>query len=68
MQEACGPRCTIAMWQHPSNPKDGAALLFTVNSSLQLTSWQIQGILNFTPTDGTSTPLQSGASTAFTTW
>ena len=68
MQEACGPRCTIAMWQHPSNPKDGAALLFTVNSSLQLTSWQIQGILNFTPTDGTSTPLQSGPSTAFTTW
>jgi RHS repeat-associated protein len=68
LQEACGPRCTAAMWSHPNNPNDGSALLLSFNASLQLTSWQVQGVLNFTPTDGTSTPLQSGPSTAFTTW
>ncbi|MBV9719277.1 MAG: hypothetical protein JOZ77_08155 [Candidatus Eremiobacteraeota bacterium] len=68
LQEACGPRCTVAMWNNPNNPKDGGALLFTSNSSLQLTSWQFDGVLNFTPSDGMSTILQSGYSTGFIAW
>jgi RHS repeat-associated protein len=68
LQEACGPRCTVAMWNNPNNPTDGGALLFTVNGSLQLTSWQFNGVLNFTPDDGQTQPLQSGYSTQFTNW
>jgi YD repeat-containing protein len=68
LQEVCGPRCTVATWNNPNNPKDGGALLFTANSSLQLTSWQFQGVLNFTPQDGTSTVLQSSAPTGFVPW
>jgi RHS repeat-associated protein len=69
MQEACGPRCTVAMWNHPDSPKDGAAMLFTADGSNRLTSWLINGVLNFTPTDGTNTQLQSSIyATTFTTW
>lgn len=68
LQEACGPICTVAMWNHPNNPQNGSALLLTFNNSLQLTTWQVQGILNFTPTDKTSTPLQSGYPTSFQAW
>jgi YD repeat-containing protein len=68
LQEVCGPRCTAAMWAHPNNPIDGGALLFIANASAQLTSWQFQGVLNFTPPDGTGTLLQSGLATGFTTW
>ena len=48
MQEACGPRCTMAMWNQPNNPNDGGALVFSYNGSL-LASWQFQGVLNFKP-------------------
>jgi len=65
LQEACGPRCTVAMWNSAS---DGGALLFTLNTSAQLTSWQFQGVLNFTPDDGTTTVLHSGKSTSFVPW
>jgi YD repeat-containing protein len=69
MEEACGPRCTVAMWSSPGNPTDGSALLFNINSSsLQLAYWQVSGVLDFTPTDFTNTPLQSGPSTHFTAW
>lgn len=67
MDLACGPRCTVAMWNNPNTPGDGAALLFTVNN-LQLTSWQVDGVLNFTPSDNSGQILQSGYSTNFTTW
>jgi YD repeat-containing protein len=67
LQEACGPRCTVGTWNHPNNPLDGAAMLFSEDSSDRLTSWQISGVVNFTPDDGTSTPLQSGP-TGFRTW
>jgi RHS repeat-associated protein len=67
MKEACGPRCTVAIWNHPDNPNDGAAMLFTADSSQRLTIWQINGVLNFTPDDGTSTVLQSGPTT-FQQW
>jgi RHS repeat-associated protein len=68
LQEACGPRCTVAMWNNANNPTDGAALLFTVNGSLQLTSWQVNGVLNFSPQDGTASTLQPGYSTQFQNW
>lgn len=67
MNEACGPRCTVAMWNNPSSPNDGSALLFTVSNN-NLMSWSVQGVLNFTPNDGTSTPLQNGPSTGFQTF
>lgn len=64
MNEACGPRCTVSMWSNPNSnyPTDGSALLFgvtSINNVEKLTSWQVQGVLNFTPPDGTQTPLQS---------
>jgi YD repeat-containing protein len=65
---ACGPRCTVAMWNNPNSPTDGAALLFTVNSSLQLTSWQVDGVLNFTPDDGTTEPLLPSQPTTWQGW
>lgn len=68
MQEGCGPRCTAAMWTNPNNPTDGSALLFTINHALELTSWQVQGVLNFKPADGTNTVLQSGLPTSFQPW
>jgi YD repeat-containing protein len=69
MQEACGPRCTVAMWNHPNNPNDGGALVFSYNGSL-LASWQFQGVLNFKPLDPTTpnTLLQSGYDTKFDPW
>lgn len=68
MQEACGPRCTVGIWNNPSNPKDGAAMLFSADSSSKLTSWQINGKMNFAPDDGTNTVLQSGIVTSYQTW
>lgn len=68
LQEACGPRCTVAMWNSATNPSDGGALLFSFDNSARLTQWQFQGVLNFTPDDGTSTILHQGKSTSFTTW
>jgi RHS repeat-associated protein len=68
LQEVCGPRCTAAMWASPTAPADGGALLFTINASLLLRAWQFQGVLNFTPDDGTNTPLHPSQSTQFTTW
>ena len=69
LQEVCGPRCTASMWQNPNAPTDGGALLFTINSSsLEMTSWQFQGVLNFTPDDGTSAPLQANPPTTWATW
>lgn len=69
MQEACGPRCTTSMWPNGNTITDGTALLFSINAtSLQLSNWQVQGVLNFTPSDGTSTPLQSGPPTGSQTW
>src|SRR5580704_2170044 len=62
---ACGPRCTVAQWTNKLN--DGAAILFATDSSERLTALIIDGVLNFTPDDGTNTPLQSG-STSFTQW
>ena len=69
MQEACGPRCTMAMWNQPNNPNDGGALVFSYNGSL-LASWQFQGVLNFKPSDPTvpNTVLQSGYDTNFDPW
>jgi YD repeat-containing protein len=67
LQEACGPRCTVAMWNNPSSPTDGSALLFTV-SSLQLTKWQVDGVLNFTPSDGLSEPLHPGQTITWQNW
>jgi YD repeat-containing protein len=53
LQEACGPRCTISARQHPNgNPTDGSALLFTIDGSLHLTSWQVAGVMNIDPGDG----------------
>ena len=68
MEERCGPRCTVAMWNNSAAPTDGSALLFTVNSSLQLASWVVDGVLNPTPTDGLAEPIQSGYSTKFQDW
>ncbi|MGA8099570.1 MAG: DUF6531 domain-containing protein, partial [Candidatus Cybelea sp.] len=68
MQAACGPRCTVAMWKEPNNPKDGSALLFAYNGSSQLSRWEVQGVMNFTPPDGTNTPVHPEASTEFVTW
>jgi YD repeat-containing protein len=68
MAEACGPRCTAAMWANPNNPKDGSSLVFAFDSSGQLSQWQVQGVLNFTPDDQTSTPLQSGPATGWQNW
>lgn len=67
LEEACGPRCTMAMWASAQNPADGSALLFTYANS-QLVQWQVQGVLNFTPDDGTATPLQSVAPTSWSDW
>ena len=69
LQEVCGPRCTASMWQNQGTATDGGALLFTIDSSsLQMTSWQFQGVLNFTPDDGTKAPLQANPPTTWTTW
>ena len=68
MQAACGPRCTVAMWKKPNNPEDGSALLFAYNGSSQLSSWEVQGVMNFTPPDGTNSPVHPEASTEFVTW
>jgi YD repeat-containing protein len=70
LAEACGPRCTISSWNTPHGPAtDGAAIEFAINSSLQLTSWQVDGILNFTPTDGfANEPLDSGLPTTWQNW
>lgn len=69
LQAACGPRCTAATWaEGQGSPTDGGAILFTANSSNQLTSWQFQGILNFTPTDQTHTVLQANPPTTWTIW
>ena len=67
MQEACGPRCTAAMWANSSSPADGAALLFTYSNS-QLVQWQVQGVLNFTPDDQTGVALQGNKHTGWQTW
>jgi YD repeat-containing protein len=68
MQEACGPRCTAAMWANSGNLTDGSALIFNVNGYLQLTWWQVQGVLNFTPADGTNAVLQPGLQTGSQQW
>lgn len=69
LQQVCGPRCTVATWNNPGNPTDGAALDFTTDGSLRTTGWQVNGILNFTPSDGTGTnPLQPSLPTTFQTW
>jgi RHS repeat-associated protein len=60
--EACGPRCTVSFWNNAMTfATDGSALMFDANASQQLSYWEVQGVLNFTPSDGTSTPLQSGS-------
>src|SRR5580700_1344341 len=70
MQEACGPRCTVAMWNNPNQPTDGGALVFAYDASLELTQWQFQGVLNFTPPspDPSGAILQSGYDTKFDSW
>jgi YD repeat-containing protein len=70
LAEACGPRCTISSWKNPNSPTDGAAMEFAINSSLQLTSWQVDGVLNFTPSDGLSPgePLHPGQPTTWQNW
>ena len=68
LEEACGPVCTIANWNHPGSPDRGSALLFTLDGSSRLTQWQVDGVLNFTPGDGTNTPLHSSLSQAFQVW
>ena len=65
MTEACGPRCTAATW---ANQQDGANLAFAYNDSEQLTKLQVQGILNFEPSDGTTTWLQPGLPHGSQTW
>jgi YD repeat-containing protein len=66
MAEACGPRCTAAMWAN-NNPKAGAALTFQYTNS-DLTVWQVQGVLNFTPDDGTGSVLNATAPTGWQQW
>lgn len=70
LQEACGSRCTVAMWNHPNNPNDGGALLFIYSGALQLITWQFQGVLNFTPPspDPSGAALQSGPPTGWNTF
>lgn len=64
MTGACGPRCTAALW---SSQPDGAGLAFQTNGSNRLTKLQVQGILNFIPSDGTNVALQPGT-TGSKTW
>jgi YD repeat-containing protein len=68
LASACGPRCTISNWNDPHSPTDGAAIEFAINSSLQLTSWQVDGVLNFTPSDVANEPLDSGLPTTWQSW
>jgi YD repeat-containing protein len=68
MQTACGPRCTVSTWAN-GTPSDGSLLLFNW-TGLQLNYWQVHGVMNFVPGDGTGTALQPTSSypTSFTTW
>jgi YD repeat-containing protein len=67
MEEACGPRCTAAMWANPNSPNNGAAVVFAFLNS-QLTEWQVQGVLNFTPDDQTGIQLQVTPPTGWQQW
>jgi YD repeat-containing protein len=66
--QVCGPRGAIATYAHPANPQEGSCLSFTLNASNQLTMWETSGVLNFTPSDGTNTVLQSGTGAPATGW
>ncbi|MGC2649247.1 MAG: DUF6531 domain-containing protein [Candidatus Cybelea sp.] len=67
--QACGPRCTASWWQnYPNDATDGSSLLFAVDGSLRLKSWQVQGVLNFFPQDGTGTLLQPSLLNDYQTW
>ena len=69
LAQACGPRCTASWWQnYPNDATDGSSLLFAVDGSLRLKSWQVQGVLNFAPQDGTGTLLQPSLSNDYQTW
>ena len=60
ISSVCGPRATIALRIHPTNPKEGSCLTFDYDSSLRLSDWIVDGVLNFTPGDGQNTVLQPG--------
>lgn len=64
MEEACGPRCTAGMW---ASQADGSALVF-LYSGTNLATWQVQGVLNFTPDDQTSSPLNATAPLGWSQW
>jgi YD repeat-containing protein len=67
MQFVCGPRATISKWANSGNGKDGSCLNFAYDGNGNLQTWQVNGVLNVTPSDGHSKPLQAGP-TDWETW
>jgi YD repeat-containing protein len=68
LQEACGPRATIASWNTNNPQSDGACVKFDYDANLNLVEWDVAGILNpVNPGDGQTT-LQTSAPTGWRTW
>ena len=65
---AAGPRATISEQANGGTITDGDAVLFTENSSEQVTLIQDKGVVNFTPSDGTGALLQPAFSSGLEVW
>jgi YD repeat-containing protein len=62
------PRATLSAGAHSGNPVDGATFSIAYDASSRVTTEQQRGVMNFTPSDGTSVALQSGVATGFALW
>lgn len=68
IQFACGPRATIAQQKNPNGQAgDGACLHFDYDSSVRLSDWLVNGVLNVHTGDGFGV-LQPGMPTGWQTW
>ena len=54
----CSPREVVAYLATGGNPQDGDCAFFATNAAGQATEVYDDGIVNFTPSDGTNTVLQ----------
>ena len=68
MLNACSPREVVAYLATGGNPQDGDCAFFATNAAGQATEVYDDGIVNFTPSDGTNTVLQASEPSGRNVW
>ncbi|MBV8332982.1 MAG: hypothetical protein JO192_09630, partial [Candidatus Eremiobacteraeota bacterium] len=62
LEDACGPRGAAAVLNYRRSGAaltDGSCLLFNFDNSYRLLYWKVYGVINFTPNDSLSVPLNA---------